>query len=53
MKALIIITVCIAFAFVLRAAEKFYNMRQKKVRILIEDKDELRKALRRYRDFDE
>lgn len=53
MKALIIITVCISFAFVLHAAEKFFNMKQKKVRIPIEDKDGLRKALRRYRDFDE
>ncbi|MDE5732634.1 MAG: hypothetical protein K2H95_06335 [Bacteroidales bacterium] len=53
MKALIIIAVCIACAFALHITEKFYNMKQRKVRIPIEDEENLREALRRYRDLDE
>ena len=52
MKALIIIAVCLACAFVLHIAEKFYSMRHEKVQIPIEDENGLREAIRIYRDLD-
>lgn len=51
MKALIIIAFFIALSFLLSAIGKITDTRDAKVRIPVEDQDDLKESLKKYRDL--